>query len=42
MVRNNSDFLLSSTFGLNPKDILDKSIQFDLKKQRGKNTRQDY
>ena len=32
MVRNNSDFLLSSTFGLNAKDILDKSIQFDPKK----------
>ena len=32
MARNNSNFLLSFTFDLNPEDILDKSIQFDLKK----------
>ena len=32
MARNNSNFLLSFTFDFNPEDILDKSIQFDLKK----------
>ena len=32
MTRNNSNFLLSSTFDFNPEDILNKSIQFDLKR----------
>ena len=45
MARNNYNFLLSSTFDFNPEDILNRSIQSDLKKkkqQQGKNTRQDY
>ena len=43
MAKNNSNFLLSSAFDLNPEDILDKNIQFDQKKNsEEKNTRQGY
>lgn len=43
MAKNNSNFLLSSAFDLNPEDILDKNIHFDQKKNsEEKNTRQGY
>ena len=34
MVENNSKLLLSGKFDLNPEEILDKSLLFDLKKTR--------
>ena len=43
MAKKNSNFLLYSAFDLNPEDILDKSMQFDQKKNsEEKNNRQGY